>query len=148
MAGKQVISGFLADLRSGHVSSSCVILILSCPVVIIIVRITYIIVICSNQPYHQINLIIMYSADKRPTITSSAAQSNHPSQTKGIAASTFSTPSIQTRVHVTSSSQPMTQTRTIEAEEGAKVDPKWSDVRVVHPAWEGWGIGPGGKSKL
>lgn len=90
----------------------------------------------------------MYSADKRPTITSSAAQSNQPSQAKGIAASTFSTPSVQKRVHATLSSQPMSQTRTIEAEEGANVDPRWSDVRVVHPAWEGWGIGPGGKSKL
>lgn len=90
----------------------------------------------------------MYSKDKRPTITSSAEQSNHPSLTKGIAASSFSTPSIQTRAHVTSSSEPIPQTGTTGPEEKAKVDPRWSDVRVVHPAWEGWGIGPGGKSKL
>lgn len=105
---------------------------------------------CLHASSHSIHscLTIMYSKDKRPTITSSAAQSNHPSQTNGIPASTFSTPSIQTRAHVTSSPQPMPQTRTTGPEEKAEVDPKWSDVRVVHPAWEGWGIGPGGKSKL
>ncbi|WWD17894.1 hypothetical protein CI109_102339 [Kwoniella shandongensis] len=108
----------------------------------------------------------MLSRNKRPTVSASSSKPFNPAHTHP--ASISSTPSIQSKIHVSTAlpdeaaqsgggggggvgaGSEEGMTLVVEKDKGKtggeskeEDSSKWSDVKKVHPAWEGFGKGPG-----
>jgi hypothetical protein len=76
------------------------------------------------------------------------SRSSHPSSALGSSGDGFQNTAPPLAIPATGSAPGPTWTGLGPDQTQIQTQDRWTDVRIVHPAWEGFGRSPGGKSKL